>query len=106
MSRKEELYANSDHHGPNTIRDVRISMGEVLAQEGHRVAYFSEKLNDAKQWYSTYDKEFYAVIQALRHWRYYLLLQEFVLYTDHEALKYLYSQKKLNARYERWIKFF
>ena len=42
-----------------------IGLGGVHAQEGHPVAYFSEKLNDARQWYSTYDKEFYAVIQAL-----------------------------------------
>ena len=55
----------------------------VLAQEGHPVAYFSEKLNDAKQKYSTYDKEFYAVIQALRYWRHYLLPQEFILFSDH-----------------------
>ena len=34
----------------------------VLAQEGHPVVYFSEKLNNAIQKYSTYDREFYAVI--------------------------------------------
>ena len=42
-------------------------IGGVLSQEGHPVAYFSEKLNDAKLRYSTYDQEFYAVIQTLRH---------------------------------------
>ena len=68
-----------------------IGIEGVLAQEGHPVAYFSEKLNDAKQNYSTYDKEFYAVIQALRCWRHYLLSQEFILFSDHEALKYIYS---------------
>ena len=49
-----------------------INIG-VLPQEGHPVVYFSEKLNDAKQKYSTYYKKFYAVIQALRYWRHYLL---------------------------------
>ena len=83
----------------------RIGIGGVLAQEGHPVAYFSEKLNDARQRYSTYDKEFYAVIQALRYWRHYLLPHEFVLFSDHEALKYIYSQKKLNARHGRWTGF-
>jgi hypothetical protein len=68
-----------------------VSIGGLLSQERHPVAYFSEKLNEAKQKYSTYDKEFYAVVQALRYWRHYLLPQEFVLYFDHEALRYLNS---------------
>jgi len=42
-----------------------IGIGGVLIQEKHPVAYFSEKLNDTRQRYSTYDKEFYAVFQAL-----------------------------------------
>ena len=76
-----------------------IRIGGLLTQEGHPVAYFSEKLNDTRQRYSTYDKEFYAVIQALRYWRYYLFPHEFILFSDHEVLKYIYSQKKLNARH-------
>jgi len=34
-----------------------------------------------------------------------LLPQEFVIYSDHEALKYLNSQNKLNSRYGRWVDF-
>ena len=44
-----------------------LGIGGVLSQEGHPVAFFSEKLNYAKQRYSTYDKEFYAVVQSLCH---------------------------------------
>ena len=33
-----------------------ISTGGVLSQERHSSAYFSDKLNDVKQKYSTYDK--------------------------------------------------
>jgi len=50
-------------------------------------------------------KKFYAVVQALRHCRHYLLPQEFVLYSDYEALKYLNSQKRLSARHSKWVKF-
>ena len=42
-----------------------IEIGGVLSQEGHPVAFFSEKLNDTKCRYSTYDKKFYAVVQVL-----------------------------------------
>ena len=45
----------------------RVGIGGVLSQEWHPIAYFSEKLNDAKLKYSTYDKNFYAIIQALRY---------------------------------------
>ena len=82
-----------------------VGIGGVLSQEGHPIAFFSEKLNDAKLKYSTYDKEFYVVVQALRYWRHYLLPQEFVLYSDHEALRFLNSQKKLNSRHGSWVEF-
>ena len=39
-----------------------IGIRGVLSQEHHPIAYFSEKLNDAKQMYSTHDKEFYVII--------------------------------------------
>ena len=35
-----------------------VGIGGVLSQKGHPIAFFSEKLNDAKLKYSTYDKEF------------------------------------------------
>ena len=68
-----------------------IRIGRVLSQESHPIAFFSEKLNEAKLKYSTYDKKLYAVVQALRYWRHYLLPQEFVLLSDHEALRFLSS---------------
>jgi hypothetical protein len=46
--------------------------------------------------YSMYDKEFYAVIQALKKWRHYLVMKEFVLYSDNHALQFVTRQEKLN----------
>jgi len=82
-----------------------VRIGGVLSQERHPVAYFSEKLNEAKQKYSTYDNKFYVVVQALHYWCHYLLPQEFVLYSDHEALRYLNSQNKLNHRHGHWVEY-
>jgi hypothetical protein len=43
-----------------------FAIGAFLSQEDRPIAYFSEKLNESKVKYSTYDKEFYAIIQALK----------------------------------------
>ena len=76
-----------------------------MSQEGRFVAYFSEKLNDAKGIYYVYDQEFYAIVQALKKWRHNLLTKEFILYTDHQPLQYLNSKKKLNQRHLKWVEF-
>ncbi|KAH9716064.1 Endonuclease [Citrus sinensis] len=83
----------------------KVGIGAVLSQQGKPIAYFSEKLNGTKAHYSTYDVEFYAVVQALKHWRHYLIHKDFVLYTDHAALKYLNSQDKLSHRHATWTTF-
>jgi hypothetical protein len=44
-----------------------VGIGAVLSQLNRPIAYFSEKLNDTKRRYTTYDKEFYAIIRALEH---------------------------------------
>jgi len=82
-----------------------VGIGGVLTQEGRPIAFFSEKLCDAKRRYSTYDKEFYAIIRCLEHWSHYLMANEFTLHSDHEALKYIQGQHKLNARHAKWVEF-
>jgi len=82
-----------------------VGIGAVLIQEGKPLAYFSEKLSDARRKYSTYDKEFFAIIRALEHWTHYLIASEFILHSDHEALKYIQGQHKLNSRHAKWVEY-
>ena len=43
-----------------------IGIGVVLIQDQRPLMYFSEKLNGVALKYSTYDKELYALIRALK----------------------------------------
>jgi hypothetical protein len=82
-----------------------IGIGAVLMQERRPIAYFSEKLSGAALNYSTYDKELYALVRALETWQHYLWSKEFVIHTDHESLKHLKGQNKLNRRHAKWVEF-
>ena len=73
-----------------------IGIGGVLMQEGKPIAYFSEKLGGAQLNYPVYDKELHALVRVLETWQHYLWPKEFIIHSDHEALKYLKGQAKLN----------
>jgi hypothetical protein len=80
-----------------------IGIGGVLLQGGKPVAYYSEKLNGRSLNYSTYDKELYALVRVLETWQYYHWSKEFIIHSDHEFLKHIRSQVKLNKRHAKWV---
>ena len=53
----------------------------------------------------THDLELAAVVFALRIWRHYLYGVSFQLFTNHKSLKYIFTQKDLNDRQQRWLEF-
>ncbi|MCO5609672.1 hypothetical protein L7F22_063903 [Adiantum nelumboides] len=61
------------------------SIGAVLSQEGHPIAYESRRLNSQERGLSVYEKELISVIHALQSWKHYLLGTAFVIYTDHQT---------------------
>jgi len=66
-----------------------VSIAGVLTQGGKPLAFFSEKLCDSRKKYSTYDKEFYAIVGCPEHWSPYLAASGFILHSDREALEYI-----------------
>jgi hypothetical protein len=81
------------------------SIGGVLLQEGKPVVYFSEKMSGPSLNYSTYDKEMYALVRVLETCQHYLWPKEFVIHSDHESLKDIRGQAKLNKCYSKWVEF-
>ena len=81
-----------------------LGISVVLIQDGKHLIYFSEKLNGATL-NPTYDKELFVLVHILHVWQHYLWPREFVIHFDHESLKYVKGQSKLNRRHAKWVEF-
>ncbi|CAN6551763.1 unnamed protein product [Malus baccata var. baccata] len=83
------------------------ALGAILGQRKekrpHVIYYASRTLNDAQLNYSTTEKELLAVVFALDKFRSYLLDTKVIIYTDHAALKYLFTKKEAKPRLIRWM---
>jgi hypothetical protein len=95
---------------PDTRKDFviycdasRQGLGCVLMQERKVIAYGSRQLRPHEENYPVHDLELVAVIYALKLWRHYLLGNRCEIYTDHQSLKYLFTQPDLNLRQQRWM---
>ncbi|MGL4849713.1 MAG: reverse transcriptase domain-containing protein [Clostridium sp.] len=65
------------------------AVGAVLSQEDKPVGFMSKSLNGAQLNYCVYDKEFLAIITALKQWEHLLRNSHVTVETDHKALTYL-----------------
>ena len=79
----------------------RSGLGCVLMQEGKVIAYASRQLKPHEQNYPTHDLELTAVVFALKIWHCYLYGARFAIFTDHQSLKYLFTQSDLSLRQRR-----
>ena len=80
-----------------------VGIGAILSQDNRSIAFFSEKVCETRSKWSAYEPEFFAVVQTLKHWEHYLIQREFVLYTDHQALKHINNQVSINRMHARWV---
>jgi hypothetical protein len=77
-------------------------LSQIIEGEERPIAYFSQTLNAAQRNYSPTQRECLAIVQALRHFKPYLVGRKFTIFTDHAPLQYLYSKKDTNAKLMRW----
>jgi RNase H-like domain found in reverse transcriptase/Integrase zinc binding domain len=92
-------------------------VGAILSQEGgstnptdnkkprlHPVAYYSATFTETERNYDIYERELLAIMEAITHWRPYLIWtkEPFTILTDHANLLHWKSPRKLNCRTARW----
>ncbi|UTT91928.1 hypothetical protein NDA17_000364 [Ustilago hordei] len=94
-----------DYHLPTRLETDAsdFAIAGVLKQEHegrwHPVAFSSRKMSSAEKNYEIHDKELLAVVACLTQWRHMLagLPNQLVILTDHEALKYFKSQRRITG---------
>ncbi|GAB2266340.1 hypothetical protein Dimus_037888 [Dionaea muscipula] len=87
------IYSDASLHG----------LGCVLMQHGKVIAYASRQLKIHERNYPTHDLELAGIVFALKIWRHYLYGESVEVFTDHQSLKYIFTQKELNLRQRRWL---
>jgi hypothetical protein len=68
-------------------------VGAILMQDKHPIAYISKHLGPKLRGFSTYEKEYIAILLAIDQWRSYLQYNEFHIYTDQKSLSHLNEQR-------------
>lgn len=59
-----------------------VAVGAVLSQQGHPITFFSKYICNRLQASSLYVREMYAMIEAIKKWREYLIGRHFDNYID------------------------
>jgi hypothetical protein len=67
------------------------------------VSFASRSLTDGERNYGATQRELAGIIFCLKHFEYYLYGSHFKLYTDHRALSFLFTQKKLSPHVQNWM---
>ncbi|XP_038063162.1 uncharacterized protein LOC119733869 [Patiria miniata] len=84
-----------------------VGLGAVLQQgqgsEVRTIAYASRALNSAERRYSTTERECLAMVWAMEKWRPYLEGRKCRVFTDHQALCWLFRKSKQTPRLARWV---
>ncbi|GJS08750.1 reverse transcriptase domain-containing protein [Tanacetum coccineum] len=84
-----------------------FAIGAVLGQRHEKhfrpIHYASKTMSEAESHYTTTEKEMLAVVYAFEKFQSYLILNKSIVYTDHSALKYLFTKKDSKARLLRWV---
>jgi hypothetical protein len=82
------------------------AIGAVLSQirDGmeHPIAFYSKTLSEVERRWPAVEKEVYAIVASVQHWRQYLLGRPFSLFTDCQALSWALRLTAPAGKLARW----
>ena len=61
-----------------------IQLGGVITQNDKPLAFFSRKLLESQQSYTTTERELLSIVELIKEYRNMLLGQKIIVYTDHK----------------------
>jgi len=79
-----------------------VTIGVILSQEGHPLGFFSRKMCSRMQQSSVYVCELFAITEAVKKWRQYLVGRHFKIFTDQKSLKELLTQTIQTPEQQKW----
>nr|GEZ11646.1 reverse transcriptase domain-containing protein [Tanacetum cinerariifolium] len=82
---------------------VGAVLGQRIKKHFRPIHYASKTMNQAEKNYTMTEKEMLAVVYAFEKFCSYLIMKKSIVYSDHSALKYLFTKKDAKARLLRWI---
>nr|GEY60158.1 transposon Ty3-I Gag-Pol polyprotein [Tanacetum cinerariifolium] len=84
---------------PTTVK----VLGQRQDKHFRPIHYASKTIAEAESNYTMTEKEMLAVVYAFEKFRSSLIPNKSIVYTDHSALKYLFTKKDSKARLLRWV---
>jgi hypothetical protein len=70
------------------------------------IAYHTKKHNSSKANYPIYNKKLLAIINYIKAWESELkAVKNFKILTDHQNLRYFYTEKRLSEKQIRWLEY-
>jgi transposase InsO family protein len=97
FEKKFEVATDASNYGIGAV------LYQVIDGRTNYIAFASRALHSGEKSYGATKRELLAVVNALKHFRYYLFGKRFKLYTDHKALTCIHTQKTTNQMINGWL---
>ncbi|KAL4557443.1 hypothetical protein LXL04_035620 [Taraxacum kok-saghyz] len=79
-----------------------LAIGAVLSQNDRPISFYSKKICPRMQASPAYVRELFAITEAVKKWRQYLLGRRFRFFTDQKSLKHLLTQVVQTPEQFKW----